>query len=75
LKTLSIFLSVQYLQHIVLVIESPANAGISKSIPEVLKIQDKARQRFFGVRASIITLASWMFLSAPAWSAEVETID
>ena len=39
------------------------------------KMQDKARQRFFSVRASVITLASWVLLSAPAWSAEVETID
>lgn len=36
---------------------------------------DEVKQCFFGVRGSVITLASWMLLSAPAWSAEVETID
>ena len=36
---------------------------------------NKVKQRFFGVRASVIMLASWMLLSAPVWSAEVETID
>jgi hypothetical protein len=56
-------------------VESPVDADYSESITGAFEMQDKARQCFFGVRSSVITLASWMLLSAPAWSAEVETID
>lgn len=38
-------------------------------------MQDKASQRFFKVRTSVMMLASWVLVSTPVWSAEVETID